>query len=77
MKFARFGLSQLALGAVLAAGLSSTAMAKDIKVVGITVGSLGNPYFVATDKGIAAKAKEITPGAKIIAVSSDYDLNKQ
>jgi len=77
MNHLRLGLSQLALGAVLAAGLTTAAMAKDIKVVGITVGSLGNPYFVATDKGIAARAKEITPGAKIIAVSSDYDLNKQ
>jgi ribose transport system substrate-binding protein len=77
MNHLRLGLSQLALGAVLAAGLSTAAMAKDITVVGITVGSLGNPYFVATDKGIAARAKEITPGAKIIAVSSDYDLNKQ
>jgi ribose transport system substrate-binding protein len=77
MKLAGFGLSQLALGAVLAAGLATAAMAKDITVVGITVGSLGNPYFAATDKGINARAKEITPGAKIIAVSSDYDLNKQ
>jgi ribose transport system substrate-binding protein len=77
MNHLRLGLSQLALGAVLAAGLFTAAMAKDITVVGITVGSLGNPYFVATDKGIAARAKEITPSAKIIAVSSDYDLNKQ
>ncbi len=77
MKFARYGLSQIALGAVLAAGVSGAAMAKDITTVGITVGSLGNPYFAATDKGIEAKAKEITPGAKTIAVSSDYDLNKQ
>jgi ribose transport system substrate-binding protein len=46
-------------------------------VVGITVGSLGNPYFAATDKGIAGKAKQITPNAKIDIVSSDYDLNKQ
>lgn len=77
MNLARYGLSQIALGAVMAAGLSSAAMAKDITTVGITVGSLGNPYFAATDKGIEAKSKEITPGAKIIAVSSDYDLNKQ
>lgn len=77
MKLARFGLSQIALGAVMAASLSGVAMAKDVTVVGITVGSLGNPYFAATDKGIEAKAKEITPGAKVIAVSSDYDLNKQ
>jgi ribose transport system substrate-binding protein len=77
MKLARLGLSQLALGAVLAAGISTAAMAKDITVVGITVGSLGNPYFVATVKGIKARAKEITPDAHIIAASSDYDLNKQ
>jgi ribose transport system substrate-binding protein len=77
MKFARYGLSQIALGVVMAAGLSGAAMAKDVTTVGITVGSLGNPYFAATDKGIEAKAKEITPGAKTIAVSSDYDLNKQ
>jgi ribose transport system substrate-binding protein len=77
MKLARLGLSQLALGAVLAAGLSTAAMAKDITVVGITVGSLGNPYFVATVKGIKARAKEITPDAKTVAASSDYDLNKQ
>jgi ribose transport system substrate-binding protein len=77
MKFARNGVSAVALGAVLVAGLSSAAMAKDISMVGITVGSLGNPYFAATDKGIVAKAKEITPSARITAVSSDYDLNKQ
>jgi ribose transport system substrate-binding protein len=77
MNLKRFGLSQLALGAALAVGLSGTAMAKDIAVVGITVGSLGNPYFVATDKGIAARAKQIAPNAKMVAVSADYDLNKQ
>ncbi|WP_284947706.1 ABC transporter substrate-binding protein [Acidisoma cladoniae] len=77
MKNSRFGLSQIALGAALFAGLSTAAMAADVKTVGITVGSLGNPYFAATDKGIEAKAKEITPDAHIVAVSSDYDLNKQ
>ena len=77
MKISRFGLSQIALGAALFAGLSTSAMAADIKTIGITVGSLGNPYFAATDKGIEAKAKELTPNAHIVAVSSDYDLNKQ
>lgn len=77
MRLARYGLSQIALGAVIAVSFASGAMAKDITTVGISVGSLGNPYFAATDKGIEAKAKEITPGAKVIAVSSDYDLNKQ
>jgi ribose transport system substrate-binding protein len=77
MKLTRSGLSRLALGAALAVGLASPSFAADIKNVGITVGSLGNPYFSATDKGIQAKAKEITPNAHLTAVSSDYDLNKQ
>ena len=77
MKRIRFGLSGLALGAALVAGLNSAAMAKDVTVVGITVGSLGNPFFVATDKGIANRAHQLTPGAKITVVSADYDLNKQ
>jgi ribose transport system substrate-binding protein len=77
MKLTRSGLSRLALGAALAVGLASPSFAVDIKNVGITVGSLGNPYFAATDKGIQAKAKEITPDAHLTAVSSDYDLNKQ
>src|ERR1700709_156223 len=76
MKISRFGLSSMALAAALVAG-PLAAHAADVKNVGITVGSLGNPYFAATDKGIAAKAKEITPDAHLTAVSSDYDLNKQ
>lgn len=58
----------------LSAGMAS---AKELKSVGITLGSLGNPFFVALAKGAEAKAKEINPNAKVLAVSADYDLNKQ
>ncbi|MET5115974.1 substrate-binding domain-containing protein, partial [Burkholderia pseudomallei] len=47
------------------------------KSIGITVGSLGNPYFVTDVKGAQAQAKEINPSAKVTAVSADYELNKQ
>ena len=70
-------LSRLTLSLAAAAILAAPAYAKDVKNVGISVGLLGNPFFVATIKGIEAKAKEITPGAKITSVSADYDLNKQ
>jgi len=50
---------------------------KPLKSIGITVGSLGNPYFVTIVRGAEAKAKEINPAAKVTAVSADYDLNKQ
>ncbi|MBE7210365.1 MAG: substrate-binding domain-containing protein [Gluconacetobacter diazotrophicus] len=75
---AKLGKGGLALAAALLAG-SAAAMAAgpDVGTVGITVGSLGNPYFVATDKGISAAAKEVTPNARLTFVSSDYDLNKQ
>lgn len=58
----------------LAAGF---VQAKEIKSIGITVGSLGNPFFVTIAKGAEAKVKELNPDAKVLAVSADYDLNKQ
>jgi ribose transport system substrate-binding protein len=53
------------------------ASAKELKAIGITVGSLGNPYFVALGKGATVEARKINPNAKVTIVSSDYDLNKQ
>jgi len=70
-------LSRLTLGLAVVAGLASPALAKDLTNVGISVGSLGNPFFVATIKGIEDKAKGINKNVRITSVSSDYDLNKQ
>jgi ABC-type sugar transport system, periplasmic component len=66
----------LLAGAALALA-TSVASAKDLKAVGITLGSLGNPFFVTLAKGAEAKAKEINPGVRVTSVSADYDLNKQ
>jgi len=57
--------------------LVSGAAAKELKTVGVTVGSLGNPFFVQIVKGAEFEAKKTNPNAKVTAVSSDYDLNKQ
>jgi ribose transport system substrate-binding protein len=62
------------LALALASGL---AQAREIKSVGVTVGSLGNPFFVTIAKGAEAKVKELYPNARVLAVSADYDLNKQ
>lgn len=72
----------VAAGVALAVGLTVTSGAaqaadKPLKAIGITVGSLGNPYFVTITKGAEAKAKQINPGVKVTAVSADYDMNKQ
>jgi ribose transport system substrate-binding protein len=64
----------LALGFALPAAHAAD---KPLKSIGITVGSLGNPYFVTIAKGAEAKAKQINPDVKVTAVSADYDMNKQ
>ena len=70
----------LAAAAALSLGFAlqgAHAADKQLKSIGITVGSLGNPYFVTIVQGAEAKAKQINPNAKVTAVSADYDLNKQ
>lgn len=66
----------LLAGAALAL-LSGAAAAKELKSVGVSLGSLGNPFFVALGKGATDMAHEINPNAKVNVLSADYDLNKQ
>jgi ribose transport system substrate-binding protein len=67
----------------LACGLAlclvpAAASAKDLKLVGVTVVDLGNPFFGAIAKSIEAQVKEVGgPNAKTLVVSGDYDLGKQ
>ncbi len=70
----------MAGGAMLAAvaiAATAPASAKDLNAVGVTVGSLGNPYFVAVGKGVADAVHAINPKATVTVSSADYDLNKQ
>ena len=70
-------IAKLLCGAALAAVAIAPASAKDLNKVGISVGLLGNPFFVATIKGIEDAAKKINPKVEVTSVSADYDLNKQ
>ena len=65
----------LAGGALLS--LTAIAQAKPLEAIGVTMGSLGNPYFVALTKGVADEARAGGKTVKVTAVSADYDLNKQ
>ena len=67
-------LAGAALG--LAAG-AAPAAAKDLGSIGITLGSLGNPFFVALSRGAEDEARKINPNVKVNTASADYDLNKQ
>jgi ribose transport system substrate-binding protein len=56
---------------------AGSAQAKEMNSIGITVGSLGNPFFITIAKGAEAKAKQINPKVKVLTASADYDLGKQ
>jgi ribose transport system substrate-binding protein len=64
-------LTTAAIIALSAGGAS----AKELKSIGISLGSMGNPFFVALAKGAEAEAKKINPNVKVNAVGYDYDLN--
>ena len=63
--------------AMCSALLGGAAQAKELQSLGITLGSLGNPYFVALAKGAADAAHSISPSIRVNSASADYDLNKQ
>lgn len=57
---------------------AATAQDAQLKAVGVTVGDLGNPFFVQIGEGACDKAREIGgQGVKCTVVSSGYDLNTQ
>jgi ribose transport system substrate-binding protein len=66
----------LLTGAALVIG-ANVASAKELKSIGISLGSMGNPFFVALAKGAEFEAKKTNPNVKITAVGFDYDLGKQ
>lgn len=73
----RFVSSLLACGVALSL-VPAVAVAKDLKLVGVTVVDLGNPFFGAIAKSIEAKVKEAGGAdAKTLVMSGDYDLGKQ
>ena len=70
-------MKQLLLAGAALAVATGAASAKDLNSIGITLGTLGNPFFVALSQGAEAKAKEINPNVTVNTASADYDLNKQ
>jgi ribose transport system substrate-binding protein len=63
---------------LLAISLTTPLLAqKKLNVVAVTVGDLGNPFFVQIAHGAEAAAKKINPGVKFQSESSNYDVNNQ
>ncbi len=62
---------------VACASTAAWASGKTLDHVGLTVGDIGNPFFVQIAKGVEAKAKHINSSVKVTALSSNYDAVKQ
>jgi ribose transport system substrate-binding protein len=72
----RFSALTLACAAVVLSAAS--AAQHPLKSVGLTVGDLGNPFFVQVAKGAEARARELGgAGLTFSALSANYDLNLQ
>ncbi|WP_138498085.1 ABC transporter substrate-binding protein [Nostoc sp. PA-18-2419] len=54
----------------------STAKGK-LQTVGVALGDLGNPFYVAMEKGAEEQAKKLGNNIRVNAVSSAFDLNQQ
>ncbi|MCF2150608.1 ABC transporter substrate-binding protein [Desmonostoc muscorum LEGE 12446] len=50
---------------------------KALQTIGITLGDLGNPFYVAVQRGAEEKAKKIGDEIRVNTVSSGFDLNQQ
>jgi ribose transport system substrate-binding protein len=73
----RFGI-KTACGLLLAISLTTPLFAqKKLGTVAVTVGDLGNPFFVQIAHGAQAAAKKINPSVKFQSESSNYDVNNQ
>lgn len=76
--FFRVGI-KTAVGVLVTGILTAATFAENtaLNSVAVTVGDLGNPFFVQIAHGAEAQAKEINPNVKFTALSSNYDVNNQ
>ncbi len=70
-------LKKILLASAALALASGAVQAKDLKTIGISLGSLGNPFFIALAKGAEFEAKKTNPNVKLLTFGYDYDLGKQ
>lgn len=71
-------MTRQVVGLLLAIGLTGSALAETkLNSVAVTVGDLGNPFFVQIAHGAQDQAKKINPAVKFTAQSSNYDVNTQ
>ena len=70
-------LKTILLAGAAMAFLAGSAQAKELKSIGVSLGSLGNPFFQALAKGAEFEAKKTNPNVKLLVFGYEYDLGKQ
>lgn len=71
-------LKTLLLSATIICAAAMPSIAQDkLDRAGITVGTLGNPFFQPLIKGAEDGLKTGNPSVEVTTVGADYDLNKQ
>src|ERR1700681_4607578 len=75
-----FRIRSLTTIGLLLTGIAAThtfSETKKLNSVALTVGDLGNPFFVQIAHGSESKAQQINGKVKFTALSSNYDVNTQ
>jgi ribose transport system substrate-binding protein len=77
-KFPQFLFTaSLSLAAAVALATPGFAQGKKLNSVALTVGDLGNPFFIQIEHGVVNQAKQYNPNVKVTSLSSNYDVNNQ
>jgi ribose transport system substrate-binding protein len=58
-------------------GMSMPSYSAELNKIGISLASMGNPFFVALATGAEAEAKKINPDVEVMSLGYDNDLGKQ
>jgi ribose transport system substrate-binding protein len=72
----RRSFSRLALAAAMATS-AVHAQPRELKSVGLSLGSLNNPFFISLSTGAQAQAKKINPAVKFLSVSAEWEQARQ
>ncbi|MBN9334731.1 ABC transporter substrate-binding protein [Devosia sp.] len=70
-------MKKLLIASAIALAIAAPASAKDLNKIGISLGTMSNPFFVALAKGAEAEAKKTNPNVEVMAFGYDYDMAKQ
>lgn len=68
---------KLAITSALMMAISAPSYSADLNKIGISLASMGNPFFVALANGAEAEAKKINPNVEVMSLGYDNDLGKQ